>query len=280
MSVHFKKISLLIALLTLTLGSGCGAGDKSSLPNETGTTQEVPSGAKDTGPSDSGSAVVNRVEKSGDLTYKIYLQPVANATNRKGLILFGSGNDPGNPQIGGLDDGLQNNTANELAKLGYVAAIVAYRKHDPKGDWNERSNLLAQDIMQVAKTIFTNYGEGQISEKQVITGGSSYATAMLLTNIAYYPTLANTRGVLAACGALGKGEAEKFQVPVYVLACNGNADELVGEVFGAAILESMGENDKKNDSGEFIDPNCTGHCGGDMNTWTAKLVERVRVWLP
>jgi hypothetical protein len=36
----------------------------------------------------------------------------------------------------------------------------------------------------------------------------------------------------------------------------------------------------KANSGFFEDNSCTTHCGGDINTWSAKMVDRVKFWIP
>ncbi|MFO1464436.1 MAG: hypothetical protein U1F66_11745 [bacterium] len=117
------KAFLLSDRLTLIFGIACSPSGK--VPDVDGSAENQETEQK---PGAAGSgAVVQRIEKSGALSYKIYLQPEANGANRKGLILFGSGNDENDPGTGSLDGVLENSAANELAKLGYVAAIVAYR---------------------------------------------------------------------------------------------------------------------------------------------------------
>src|SRR5215471_21612930 len=133
-SSMFKSLKNFTAVGIVMLALvGCGEGTStssstsspSSPTNNTGNTS--PSTTNNSAP----GTVVSRIEKSGAIDYKIYLQPDANGSNRKGIVLLGSGNNEvalEGPSVGSLDGGLENNTANELAKQGYVVAIVAYRK--------------------------------------------------------------------------------------------------------------------------------------------------------
>jgi len=251
--------------------AGAGAGGESKAPQ-----------APENAPAAPGAAV-NRLEKTGQLTYKLYLQPEANAANRKGLVLFGAGNDENDPATGSLDGALENSVAGELAKLGYVAAIVAYRDQPPLvpndggASWNRNSEMLAADMSQVADAVIASVGGG-LSRGRVLTGGVSYASYSLLTNISMNNTpLADTRGLLAACGATGDYEAKNLKIPVFSLNCSGNPE---GDYHGQGLIDRIGDPKLKADSGFFTDPACNSHCGGALGTWTSKLVERAQLWLP
>lgn len=281
--------NLFLTLFALTLITGCGSADPTVGTGDTGTTEQNNKTAPiPTSPSQ-GGAVVNRVEQVGTVAYRLYFQETANGTNRKGIVLLGSGNDENAvPTIpaGSLEGGLENNTAKELAALGYVAAVVSYRQAPAiksAKDWNDNSELMATDFSNVAGDIITKVGGG-LSRDRVVTGGVSYTSYMLLTNIGMSNTLADTRGVLAACGATGDVTP---QIPVYSLNCSPNPE---GDFNGKALIDQITDpkinpNIKTNpqiqtDSGYFADNSCNTHCGGDTNTWTDKLVERVQVWLP
>jgi len=100
---------------------------------------------------------------------------------------------------------------------------------------------------------------------------------MLLTNIQLDGTpLADTRGVLAACGS-SDGAAQDMKIPIFNLNCNTNDD---GNFHGQDLLNRITDAKVKADSGFFQDDSCNTHCGGDVNTWTSKLVERTQLWLP
>src|SRR5262249_27035068 len=208
----------------------------------------APQGAPVPAPS---GAVVNKVEQAGGVSYKIYLQPNANGTNRKGLILLGSGNNENDPSTGSLDGGLENNVANEAAKLGYVAAMVAYREGPPlvsnnDASWNSNAQMLATDMSQVADAIIASYGGG-LSRSRVLTGGVSYTSYALLSNIAEDTTpLADTRGLLAACGATGEWEAQNLKIPIFMVNCSGNPE---GDFNGQALIDKITNAQLKADSG-------------------------------
>ena len=270
------KLFALTACLTLSLGACSG----SKAPDDNGAPvggNENPAPAAPAAP----GAVTNSVKQAGTVSYKIYQQPEASASNRKGLILLGAGNDENDPSTGSLDGALENNLANELAKLGYVAAIVAYRDQPPlvpndNGvSWNANSEMLAADMSQVADAIIASVGGG-LSRARTITGGVSYTSFSLLTNLTFNNTpLADTRGFLAACGATG--DEPTFKVPVYTLNCKGNNE---GDFHGQGLIDRIKDPKIKGDSGFFIDAACDTHCGGTTDAWAAKLVERVQLWLP
>ncbi|MEZ0373765.1 MAG: hypothetical protein ACAI44_32035 [Candidatus Sericytochromatia bacterium] len=215
------------------------------------------------------------------MTYKLFVRPEAKGL--KGLILLGSGNDESDPGTGSLDGVLENAVAAALAKLGYGAAIVAYRDQpavdfkDGGTSWNRNTGMLTADMSAVADTIIAAQGGG-LNRSRVLTGGVSYTSYALLTNIAMNDSpLADTRGVLAACGATGDYEAKNFRVPVFSLNCAGNPE---GDFSGQALYDRITNAKLKADSGFFVDPACNSHCGGDNGTWTSKLVERAQLWLP
>lgn len=227
--------------------------------------------------------VTSRGETStNSVVYKIYLQDDATATNRKGIILLGSGGDENNPATGSLNGALENNVALKLAQLGYVAAIVAYRDQpklnnsDGGVSWNNNCEMLATDMSNVANTIISKYGAG-LTRAKVITGGVSYTSFALLSNIAISNTLADTKGLLATCGSTSQWQAQHFKIPIYNINCANNAE---GELHGLTLINEITNVTIKANSGFFEDNSCTTHCGGDINTWSAKMVDRVKFWIP
>lgn len=269
----------------LVLLAGCSSSNKGpDTEGSAGTDNSTSSTSSSSNSNNANSGdIANRIEKTGALSYKLYLQSEAKASNRKGLILLGSGNDENDPTTGSLDGALENNLANELAKLGYVAAIVAYRDQPPLvpnddgASWNRNSEMLAGDMSQVADAVITSVGGG-LNRGRVLTGGVSYTSYSLLTNISLNTTpLADTRGLLAICGATGDFEAKNFKIPIFNLNCSGNPE---GDFNGKALIDKISDPKLKADSGFFTDPDCNSHCGGAINTWTSKLVERTQLWLP
>lgn len=225
------------------------------------------------------ASVNNRVETTNSgLQYKIYIkEPLS---SYKGIILLGAGNNERDPSVGDINGALENNTANELAKLGYIAAIVAYRDQPPLqsdwGNWNSNAQLLADDMSETANFLGSRYNIGR---NKVIVGGLSYTTFALFTNIAYSATLADTRGMLGVCGATDADKARNFKIPVYNLLCE-NSPETTSGLTGAALINAISSSPIKADSGFFVDNTCNSHCGGNTTTWTAKLVAQVQKWLP
>lgn len=269
----------------LSLLSSCSSGNKAPDTDGGAGTENSTSNTSSSANSNSSTSgdIVNRIEKTGALSYKLYLQPVAKDNNRKGLILLGAGNDENDPSTGSLDGALENNLASELAKLGYVAAIVAYRDQPPLvpnddgASWNRNSEMLATDMSQVADAVIASVGGG-LSRARVLTGGVSYTSYSLLTNISLNTTpLADTRGLLAVCGATGDFEAKNFKIPIFNLNCSGNPE---GDYNGQALIDRISDAKLKADSGFYTDPDCNSHCGGAINTWTSKLIERTQLWLP
>jgi hypothetical protein len=226
------------------------------------------------------TAVVNRVENTNGIQYKIYLQEPATNSNRKGIILLGSGNNENDPTTGILTGGLENNICNELAKLGYISAIVAYRDQPPVkpdwSNWNSNNEMLATDMSTTANAIISKYSNG-LSRSKVIAGGVSYTSYALLNNIAGSNTLADTKGVLAICGATDTWQAQNFKIPIYSLVCSGNPE---GQLNGQTLYNAITNTTVKNNSGYFVDNTCNTHCGGNTNTWTTKVIEQVKKWLP
>ncbi len=268
-----RKIApFLFASMILASGTGCSGGKGTSSNNETPTTQ-APASSTGT-PSGTGTGgVTTRLEQVGGVQYKLY---VPNSSAPKGIILMGSGNNENDPITGSLNGPLENNLANEVAKLGYVAAVVAYRDENPvktDADWNNNCEMLATDMSNVANAIIANLGGG-LTRGKVITGGVSYASYALLTNITASNTLADTRGVLATCGSTQDLDPK---VAIFNVNCSGNPE---GDYNGQALIDRIPNAKIKADSGYFTDASCNSHCGGDTNTWTAKLVERVQQWLP
>lgn len=227
--------------------------------------------------------LATQTQQAGNVTYKVYFQPDASASTRKGIVLFGAGNDENDPSTGSLDGALENSAAQKLAGLGYVTAVVAYRDEPPLkanddgASWNSNTAMLAADMSAVADAIIARQGGG-LTRAKVLTGGVSYASYALLTNVAMNDSpLADTRGVLAACGATGEYEAQHFRVPVFSLNCAGNNE---GDFNGKPLIDRIGDPKIKADSSFYTDAACNSHCGGNTATWTDQLVTRTQSWLP
>ncbi len=273
--------SIFVALLTLALLSGCsGGGGKSSSTTDTNATTTGNTNGAGTTPAQPG-AVANKLEQVGNVQYKTYSQ---SGVPPKGIVLLGSGGNDSDPKTGQLE--LPWDLANELAKLGYVAAIVAYQDQPPVGpnyvNWDSNCQMLATDFSEVANDALKKYAPN-LSLSKVVVGGMSYTTFCLLTNIAMSDTLADTKGVLAACGGTSKTNAQNFKVPIYSIHCPGtlDSDPAHNNYNGKDLFDAINPN-VKDASGFYTDNACTEHCnaGGDMTQWTAKAIDQIQLWLP
>jgi len=225
------------------------------------------------------------------LSYVYYAQKDATASNRKGIVLFGDGNNESNPTKGSISGAYQNALASKLATLGYIAGIVGYRDQPYVGNgwenWNSNTEMLAADMNTVANALITEFGSG-LTRAKVVTGGFSYTSYALLTSIAATDTLKGTRGFLASCGSTYGDGAGSFRIPIFSLFCGGPNGTLRPENSSASDAEGPELYEKikaslKSDSGFYTDTGCSTHCGGakvSPTTWTDQIVARVQLWLP
>lgn len=233
-----------------------------------------------------------RIEQTPQgVKYKIYLKEQTMRNVWKGIVLFAGGNNEFDPVEGPLNGGLENKLADALSKAGYIAAIVAYRDQPPlTSNWSNFSSnadMMATDLSNVANTILGKYknqnvsyvvgGTPNLSRSRVIVCGFSYGSFALLTDIAYYNTLADIKGLLAPCGSTGVDQASKFKIPIYSLGCTTNYE---GDLNGKALIDAITNPTIKQNSSYFSDPNCNLHCGGNLDTWTNLLLAQVKKWLP
>ena len=223
--------------------------------------------------------VVNRTETLGGVNVKIYLKEPAASTNRKGIVVIGSGNNEMAPTPGSLTGGLENALCQKLAEEGYIGAIVQYNVPavtSNYSNWNDVSIALAAEYNKAINGIIGKYGG---SRSQVIAAGVSFTTFSLLTNIAYNNDLADIKGFMGSCGGTGTDQASRFKIPVASISCSDdfeaqyilNGEDLVNAITNPTI---------KNQSIGLRDQTCSGHCNGNTTTWVNWLVNRVKIWLP
>lgn len=223
--------------------------------------------------------VVNRVEKLGGVNVKVYLQEPATSTNRKGIVVVGSGNTEMAPTPGSLTGGLENALCQKLAEEGYIGAIVEYNVPaivSYSNDWSPVSSALATEYNKAINGIIAKYGG---SRSKVIAAGVSFTTFSLLTNIAYYNDLADIRGVMGSCGATQPDQATRFNIPVATISCY-NDPETQGQLTGEDLVNAITNPTIKSQSFGLRDQTCNGHCGGNTTTWVNWLVSKVKIWLP
>ncbi len=214
--------------------------------------------------------VVSKTETANGISFKVYA--LKNETQFKGILVMGSGNDENNPSAGSLDGGPENQLSNKAAQNGYVAAIVQYRKTPGNADWNGSAEMIGEDYDKCITALASEYG---VDKSRSVVGGYSYASFMLLTDIALDNTLSYCKGVLAACGASGQWDAEHFKIPVFSIACSGNNE---GDYSGKELYDQIPSGSSiKDQSGGVTDNSCNTHCGGN---WTDQLYNRLTGWLP
>lgn len=224
--------------------------------------------------------VVNRVETVGQATVKVYLQEPATSSNRKGIMVIGSGNNEFAPSVGDLNGALENEICKKMAEQGYIAAIVKYTQMpimaSNYSNWNTVSTLMAQEYNKAINGLIGKYGG---SRSQVIAAGVSYTSFLLFTNIAYGTELADIKGFMGTCGGTGADQAANFKIPIASISCfddfesqyNLNGEDLVSLISIPSIqINSYGKRDMT----------CSGHCNGNVGEWADWLVSIAKLWLP
>ncbi|TJY67830.1 hypothetical protein FAZ19_00775 [Sphingobacterium alkalisoli] len=219
-------------------------------------------------PDEQSGDVTIRVETASGITYKVYVNE--NLGSYKGILVMGSGNDPGNPSPGSLDGGLENNTCKKAAENGYVAAVVQYRATPGNADWNGSATMVGQDYATCINALSAKYG---VDKSKSVVGGVSYSSAMLLTNIVLSEALKHTKGLLASCWTADAWRAQNFKIPVFNIVCNCNCDG--GGLTGAALMAQINPAVKAQ-SEAVVDNSCNTHCGGN---WVDPLYTKMTAWL-
>ncbi|MCX2477355.1 hypothetical protein OQZ33_23675 [Pedobacter sp. MC2016-05] len=209
------------------------------------------------------------VETVNGITYKIFTDK--NATDFKGILVVGSGNDENNPSEGQINGTSETALCEKAAANGYAAAIVRYQKPPNGADWNSRAKLMGEDFN---KAIVGISGKYSIDKNKSVVGGFSYASFMLFSDISVNTTLSYTKGVLGACGGSGAWNAQNFKVPVFAINCSGNNE---GNFNGKALYDQIPVSSAVKAKSEGVtDNNCNSHCGGD---WTKQMYNKMVFWL-
>lgn len=214
--------------------------------------------------------IEQKTETANGITYRSFIK--TGQTQFKGILVMGSGNDENNPTPGALDGAAETDLCNTAAKNGYVAAIVQYRKTAGNADWNGSAALVGQDYDKCIVALSSKYS---VDKSKAVVGGFSYASFMLLTDVALNTTLSYCKGVLAACGSTDSWKAQNFKVPVFSISCSGNNE---GDYSGRELYNQIPANSPiKAKSGGVTDGSCSTHCGG---VWTTNLYTQLNAWLP
>lgn len=219
------------------------------------------------------------IETQNGITYKIFTHK--DATGFKGILVMGGGNNEDNPSAGALDGAAETAVCQKAAENGYAAAIVQYQKPPAGADWDTRAKLMGEDY---DKCIVAIAGKHNIDKNKSVVGGTSYASYMLLTNIAYNETLKYCKGLLASCASTSADKISKFKIPVLSLTDKNESDAYTDPVkpqnngyAGMGLYNKIPANSPiKAKSEGFDDPNSIGHCQGD---WTDKMYSKMIYWL-
>jgi hypothetical protein len=215
--------------------------------------------------------LLNEVRTSNGITYKVYYNTSSGATYRKGILVLGSGNNENSPSPGDMNGAAENALCQKAAENGYVAAIVQYTKGTGVSNWNGSAAQMGQDFDKCIVALSATFG---IDKTKSVIGGVSYASFMLLTDIANNNTLSYAKGLLAACGSTGEWQAQNFKIPVYSIVCAGNYE---GDFAGTALYDKITNAAIKALSEGVTDSSCNGHCAGN---WTNRLYTKLSQWIP
>jgi hypothetical protein len=214
--------------------------------------------------------LTERTETNNSITYRVFFDNGISAY--KGIVVMGSGNDENNPTPGSLSGAPETEFCEKAATNGYVSAIVQYSKTAGVADWNGSAAVIAADYNKYIQAISNLY---HVDKSKSVVGGFSYASFMLLTDIAVDSTLSYTQGLLAPCGATGQWDAQHFMIPVFSIACSGNNE---GDYSGKELFDQIpGSSSIKGNSAGVTDNSCSTHCGGD---WTIPMYNKMVQWLP
>lgn len=219
------------------------------------------------------------VETLNGITYKIFTDK--DATTFNGILVIGSGNNENNPTEGDINGAAETAVCEKAAVGGYAAAIVKYRKTPGTADWNTSATMVGDDYDKCIVAIAGKYG---IDKNKSVVGGFSYASFLLLTNIAYSETLKYSKGLLAACASTDADKISKFKIPVLSLTCKDEFEAYTdpaqpqnNSYAGMGLYNKIPANSPiKAKSEGFTDPNCEGHCNG---SWTDKMYNKMVTWL-
>lgn len=219
------------------------------------------------------------LETTNGVTYKVfYLDNLRQVNGKsrvyKGILVIGSGNDENNPSPGSLDGDQETRLCQKAAQAGYIAAIVQYKVLGGMDKWNANATKMGQDYNSCIEALSAKYG---VDKSKSVVAGISYASFMLLTDIAQNSTLSYCKGLLAPCGATSAWAAQNAKIPVYNIVCSGNYEtggdpnSYAGERLMTIINPAV-----RAKSEGITDTTCNGHCAGD---WTDRLFNKMVAWL-
>jgi dienelactone hydrolase len=226
-------------------------------------------------PNTSNIAVVSKTTALVGFSYKTFYQEVANATNRKGIVIIAHG-DGGNS-----DDGTINDQCNELAQNGYVAVTTSYRAPSAAVYATNVNNFKA-DMESVINKVTVDYN---IPINKTIIGGLSRGGDLTFpmflpanADNSITPTTLNVKGVILQCsgGDEYKGRVFKKQV-AFMANKNDNVFNTDATTFQTGL--SNNSNNTVKTLSECLIIQSTGHCT-DVDKYKPFVLKKVKEWLP
>jgi hypothetical protein len=222
-------------------------------------------------------ATISKISDIGDFNFKTYYQEVANANNRKGIIILAHGDG------GSENDAVLNDQCKSLAEQGYVAATTSYRNPN-QALYTTNVNNFKADIESVINKLAIDYS---IPINKVIVGGSSRGGDLLfpmflptntILGVQISPTTLDVKGAILQCsgGDEYKGRFIKKQV-AYMANKNDNVFQTDATFFQTGLTNNP-DNVVKTLS-ECLIVNSTGHCT-NPELYKPFIIKKVKEWLP
>ncbi len=256
------KFPLLFAILISILYFSCSKSDDVIV-----TSQTTPNNTSNITVKNSTTTAANGFD------YKTYYQEVANANNRKGIVILAHGDG------GSSNDGLLNDQCNTLAQEGYVAVTTSYRAPNFVNALVD-SNRFKADMESVVNQVTVLYA---IPVNKTLVGGLSrggnLAFNMFLPSGQYgTSTTLDLKGAILECagGDNYKGGAILKQV-AYM---SNKTDATVGaDAIGFQTGLTTNANNIVKTLSECYIVNSDGHCT-NAGEYKAFIVRKVKEWLP
>jgi dienelactone hydrolase len=223
-------------------------------------------------PTPTAKVVFRTVNKTG-FDYKEYYQDVANATNRKGIVILSHG-DGGN-----INDGTLNDQCTALAQEGYIAVTTSYRSLANFG-YYEGLVRFKEDMEAVISGTTTTYS---IARNKVVIGGISRGgnatLALALPDQKSLVPFAGIKGVILQCPGGDEWQGSAILLPAAYMSSQ--ADPVQGvtdaNVFNTGLQKNTNP-DVKALSEILVIPG-SGHCN-NADQYKPFIVKKVKEWLP
>lgn len=220
----------------------------------------------------------SKITALANFSYKTYYQEVANANNRKGIVILAHGDG------GTFEDGTLNDQCKALAELGYVAATTSYRNPN-QPTYAANVNNYKADIESVINKMVTDYS---IDVTKVVVGGASrggdlmfpmFLPANTIDGVTINPTSLNIKGIILQCsgGDSYKGSAIKKPVAYMSNKIDTGFGNIDTTLFQTGLTTNINLDVKT--LSECLIINSTGHCT-NPEQYKPFIIRKVKQWLP